>query len=68
MEVLQSRTLVKEVVNNLQLYAPVYEERKINTWLEATNGYRPMELQAGFRKKACARRPALLTPLHPVGD
>ena len=34
MEVLQSRTLVKEVVNNLQLYAPVYEERKINSWLD----------------------------------
>jgi tyrosine-protein kinase Etk/Wzc len=34
MEVLQSRTLVKEVVNNLQLYAPVYEERKINSWME----------------------------------
>ncbi len=33
MEVLQSRTLVKEVVNNLQLYAPVYEERNINSWL-----------------------------------
>ena len=36
MEVLQSRTLVKEVVKNLSLYAPVYEERninsKINTW------------------------------------
>jgi tyrosine-protein kinase Etk/Wzc len=35
MEVLQSRSLVKEVVNNLQLYAPVYEERKINSWLES---------------------------------
>jgi tyrosine-protein kinase Etk/Wzc len=37
MEVLQSRTLVKEVVNNLQLYAPVYEERRINSWLERNN-------------------------------
>lgn len=35
MEVLHSRTLVKEVVNNLQLYAPVYEERNINSFLEA---------------------------------
>lgn len=34
MEVLQSRTLVKEVVNNLELYAPIYEERKINSWME----------------------------------
>ncbi|HEX6430595.1 MAG TPA: polysaccharide biosynthesis tyrosine autokinase [Niastella sp.] len=33
MEVLQSRSLVKEVVNNLQLYAPVYEVREINSWL-----------------------------------
>jgi tyrosine-protein kinase Etk/Wzc len=37
MEVLQSRTLVKEVVNNLQLYAPIYEERRINSWLERNN-------------------------------
>jgi tyrosine-protein kinase Etk/Wzc len=35
MEVLQSRTLVKAVVNNLNLYAPIYEERKINSWLSA---------------------------------
>src|SRR3954468_9240402 len=35
MEVLQSRTLASEVVNNLNLYAPVYEERKINSWLTA---------------------------------
>jgi tyrosine-protein kinase Etk/Wzc len=34
-EVLSSRTLVKEVVNNLQLYAPVYEERKFNSWMES---------------------------------
>ncbi|THU40975.1 polysaccharide biosynthesis tyrosine autokinase [Niastella caeni] len=33
MEVLQSRSLVKEVVNNLQLYAPVYEERELDSWL-----------------------------------
>ncbi len=33
MEVLHSRSLVKEVVNNLQLYAPVYEERKLNSWI-----------------------------------
>lgn len=37
MEVLQSRTLVKEVVNNLQLYAPVYEDRKISSWLDHNN-------------------------------
>lgn len=37
MEVLQSRTLVKEVVNNLQLYAPIYEERRINGWLDRNN-------------------------------
>jgi tyrosine-protein kinase Etk/Wzc len=37
MEVLQSRSLVKEVVNNLQLYAPVYEERKFSSWLEGNN-------------------------------
>ena len=34
-EVLSSRTLVKDVVNNLKLYAPVYEERKFNSWLES---------------------------------
>jgi len=34
-EVLSSRTLVKDVVDHLQLYAPVYEERKINSWLES---------------------------------
>jgi tyrosine-protein kinase Etk/Wzc len=33
MEVLHSRSLVKEVINNLQLYAPVYEERKLNSWI-----------------------------------
>jgi capsular exopolysaccharide synthesis family protein len=39
MEVLQSRSLVKEVVNNLQLYAPVYEERKINSWLDSNKWF-----------------------------
>ncbi len=34
-EVLSSRTLVKEVVNNLELYAPVFEERKLNSWMES---------------------------------
>jgi capsular exopolysaccharide synthesis family protein len=36
-EVLSSRTLVKEVVNNLQLYAPISEERKFNSWMESTS-------------------------------
>src|ERR1700755_2865505 len=35
MEVLQSRTLLKEVVQNLNLYAPVYEDRQINSWLSS---------------------------------
>lgn len=35
MEVLQSRTLVQQVVNNLNLYAPVFEERRINSWLSS---------------------------------
>lgn len=41
MEVLQSRTLVKEVVKNLNLYAPVWEERninsKINSWVASNS-------------------------------
>ena len=35
MEVLQSRTLVKQVVDNLNLYAPIYEERKIDSWVSS---------------------------------
>src|SRR5689334_13538380 len=31
MEVLKSRTLLTEVVRNLDLYAPVYEQREINS-------------------------------------
>jgi len=38
-EVLSSRTLVKEVVNDLQLYAPIYEERKLNSWLESNTAW-----------------------------
>lgn len=57
MEVLQSRTLVKEVVNNLQLYAPVYEERKINTWLETNKN----EVTNWVSKKAPGGLPAYTT-------
>lgn len=51
MEVLQSRTLVKEVVNNLKLYAPVYEERKINTWMENNKWLSANAVSAWFTKK-----------------
>jgi len=51
MEVLQSRTLVKEVVNNLELYAPVYEERKINSWLESNKWLSNNALANWFTKK-----------------
>lgn len=57
MEVLQSRTLVKEVVNNLQLYAPVYEERKINSWLETNKN----EVTNWVSKKAPGGLPAYTT-------
>jgi tyrosine-protein kinase Etk/Wzc len=53
-EVLQSRTLVKEVVNNLQLYAPVYEERKINSWLESNKWLADTKLGNWFTKKNMA--------------
>jgi capsular exopolysaccharide synthesis family protein len=51
MEVLQSRTLVKEVVNNLQLYAPVFEERKINSWLESNKWFSDNPVTGWLSKK-----------------
>jgi tyrosine-protein kinase Etk/Wzc len=51
MEVLQSRTLVKEVVNNLQLYAPVYEERNINSWFESNKWLSETKVAGWFSKK-----------------
>ena len=55
MEVLHSRSLIKEVVNNLQLYAPIYEERKLNSWIPATGGYLPTPFQVGYRIRALHR-------------
>lgn len=57
MEVLQSRTLVKEVVSNLQLYAPVFEERKINSWLDRNNN----GLTSWISKKGPGGLPAYAT-------
>ncbi|OQP63402.1 hypothetical protein A3860_23950 [Niastella vici] len=54
MEVLQSRTLVKEVVNNLELYAPVYEERRIHSWLESNKWLSNNALANWFTKKGVA--------------
>lgn len=51
MEVLQSRTLVSEVVNNLNLYAPVYEDRKINTWLERNKWFSANPVTSWLSKK-----------------
>src|SRR5688500_12749049 len=54
MEVLQSRTLVKEVVNNLQLYAPVYEERKLNSWISGNNWLSANTVSSWLSKKGVA--------------
>ena len=51
MEVLHSRSLVKEVVNNLQLYAPVYEERKLNSWIQSNRWLSANTVSSWLSKK-----------------
>lgn len=51
MEVLRSRSLVKEVVNNLRLYAPVYEERKLNSWLPSNQWLSANTVSSWLTKK-----------------
>jgi tyrosine-protein kinase Etk/Wzc len=51
MEVLRSRSLVKEVVNNLRLYAPVYEERKLNSWIPSNQWLSANTVSSWLTKK-----------------
>lgn len=54
MEVLQSRSLLKEVVTNLQLYAPVYEVREINSWLPSNRWFSANTVSSWLSKKGVA--------------
>ena len=66
-EVLSSRTLVKEVVNNLQLYAPVYEERKINSWLESNKLVSDNRFAGWLSKKGVSPGGLHFHPAHQTG-